>query len=144
MATEDYALATGSGALSGAATGAAVGTALGGPLLGTAAGAVVGGVLGYFGQSQADRQAEEADKLARKQARRQKNLAAKARSVERRSAAQETETVARQFKDTGTLAPPTTPTGTEYALISNISIGTGSPFDGYIMRTYGRPPSDMS
>jgi phage tail tape-measure protein len=139
MAAEDYVLATGGGALSGAATGAAVGTALGGPVLGTAAGAVVGGVLGYFGQKQADDQAKEAEKLARQQARRQKNLAAKQRSVERRAAAQERESIARAAKTSGTLPPPSVATGTEFALVQSMALGTGSPFDSYIMKTYGRP-----
>ncbi len=139
MAAEDTALATGSGALSGAATGAAVGTALGGPVLGTAAGAVVGGVLGYFGQKQADDQAKEAEKLARQQARRQKNLAAKQMIPLYHLITCNRESIARAAKTSGTLPPPSVATGTEFALVQSMALGTGSPFDSYIMKTYGRP-----
>ena len=142
MATEDYVLASGSGALSGAGTGAAIGTAIApgiGTAIGAGLGAAAGGVLGFFGQKQADRQAKEAARLARQQRRRQKNLAAKQRSVERRSAAQERESVARSAKTSGTLPPPKVATGTEFALVQSMALGTGSPFDSYIMKTYGRP-----
>lgn len=145
MAAEDYVLAGGSGALSGAGTGAAIGTAVGGPVgtaVGAGLGAAIGAGLGLLGQSQADKQAKEAEKLARQQARRQKNLAAKQRSVERRAAAQERESIARAAKTSGTLPPPSVATGTEFALVQSMAVGTGSPFDQYIMRTYGRPPAD--
>jgi hypothetical protein len=136
MATEDYVLAGGSGALSGAATGSAFGVP------GAIIGGVIGAGLGIFGQKQAEDQASEAEKLARQQARRQKNLAAKQRSVERRAASQERESIARAAKTSGTLPPPSVSTGTEFALVQSMAIGTGSPFDSYIMKTYGRPPAD--
>jgi len=144
MATEDYALAIGGGALSGAGTGASIGKFAGvkGAAAGAVLGAVAGGVLGFFGQKQADDQASEAEKLARQQARRQKNLAAKQRSVERRAASQERESIARAAKTSGTLPPPSVSTGTEFALVQSMAVGTGSPFDSYIMKTYGRPPAD--
>jgi uncharacterized protein HemX len=132
MAVADYALAGGSGALSGAATGAAFGPA------GIAVGAVVGGALGLFGQSQADKQAEEQRRLLQKQARRRKNLSAKQRSVERRSAAQTREATSRAAKEGASAAPPSVATGNQFALIQSMSVGSGSPFDAFIQRTYGR------
>jgi phage tail tape-measure protein len=132
MATEDYALATGSGALSGAAAGAAFGP------WGAAGGALIGGALGYFGQSQADKQEEEAAKLARKQRRREKNLRAKQSSVERRALAQKTETSSRGAKSDMTIPSPSVSTS-DLALTQAMAVGTGSPFDTYIIRTYGQP-----
>jgi|TARA_R110002012_G_scaffold73556_3_gene187374 phage tail tape-measure protein len=132
MAVADYALAGGSGALSGAATGAAFGPA------GIAVGAVVGGALGLFGQSQADKQAEEQRRLQQKQARRQKNLAAKQRSVDRRAVAQSKEAASRAAKEGRDIQPPILG-GQSFALIQSMSLGSGSPFDSFIQRTYGRP-----
>ena len=141
MAVADYALAGGSGALSGAGTGAAIGTAIGGPLgtgIGAGVGALIGGGLGLLGQSQADKQAEEQRKLALKQTRRSKNLAAKQRSVERRSIAQNKEASARAAKEGRDLDPPRVG-GSQFALIQSMAVGSGSPFDTFIQRTYGRP-----
>ena len=141
MATEDYALATGSGALSGAGTGAAIGTAIApgiGSAIGAVGGALIGGALGFFGQSKADKQAEEAAKLARKQRRREKNLRAKQSSVERRALAQKTETSSRGAKSDMTIPSPSVSTS-DLALTQAMAVGTGSPFDTYIIRTYGQP-----
>tara|TARA_Y100000593_G_C4321500_1_gene344044 strand:- start:6234 stop:6680 length:447 start_codon:yes stop_codon:yes gene_type:complete len=141
MAVADYALAGGSGALGGAGTGAAIGSAIGGPLgtgIGAGVGALIGGGLGLLGQSQADKQAEEQKRLVQKQTRRAKNLAAKQRSVERRSIAQNKEASARALKEGRDIQPPTIG-GQQFALIQSMAVGSGSPFDSFIQRTYGRP-----
>ncbi len=140
MAVGDYALAGGSGALSGAGTGAAIGSAIPGvgTAIGAGVGALIGGGLGLLGQSQADKQAEEQRKLALKQTRRSKNLAAKQRSVERRSIAQNKEASARAAKEGRDLDPPRVG-GSQFALIQSMAVGSGSPFDTFIQRTYGRP-----
>ena len=140
MAVGDYALAGGSGALSGAGTGAAIGSAIPGvgTAIGAGVGALIGGGLGLLGQSQADKQAEEQRKLALKQTRRSKNLAAKQRSVERRSIAQNKEASARAAKEGRDLDPPRVG-GSQFALIQSMAVGSGSPFDTLIQRTYGRP-----
>jgi phage tail tape-measure protein len=133
MAAADYALAGGSGALSGAAAGASVG----GPI-GAAVGGLIGAGLGLFGQSQEDKAAREQRILQRKQRRRQKNLAAKQQSVERRAAAQQRDAASRAAKEQRRIDPPIIG-GTEFALVQSMSVGSGSPFDSYIQRTYGRP-----
>lgn len=132
MAAADYALAGGSGALSGAAAGAAFGP------VGAAVGGIVGAGLGLFGQSQEDKAAREQRILQRKQRRRQKNLAAKQQSVERRAAAQQRDAASRAAKEQRRIDPPIIG-GTEFALVQSMSVGSGSPFDSYIQRTYGRP-----
>tara|TARA_R110002051_G_scaffold323434_1_gene417024 strand:- start:512 stop:925 length:414 start_codon:yes stop_codon:yes gene_type:complete len=137
MATEDYAIAMGSGALSGAAAGSFAGP------WGAAVGGVIGAGLGFFGASQAEDQEAEAKRLARRQRRKQKNLRAKQRSVERRALAQETEASSRGAKSDMTIPSPKVSTA-EIALQQSMAIGTGSPFDTYIIRTYGQPQNKMS
>jgi len=139
MAVGDYALAGGSGALSGAGTGAAIGSVIPGvgTAIGAGVGALIGGGLGLLGQSQADKQAEEQKRLQQKQTRRGKNLAAKQRSVERRSIAQNKEAAARAAKEGRDLDPPRVG-GSQFALIQSMAVGSGSPFDSFIQRTYGR------
>ena len=134
MAVEDYALSMGSGALSGAATGAAFGP------WGAVAGGVIGAGLGFLGASQAEDQASEAEKLARRQRNREKKLRAKQRSVERRALAQQTGAAARGAKDDMTIPSPRVSTA-DIAMQQSMAIGTGSPFDTYILRTYGQPQS---
>ena len=142
MATSDYPLAIGRGALGGAGTGAAIGS-VGGPVgtaIGAGVGALVGGILGFKGQKQEDKFAEQQRKLLAKQAKRQKDLAAKQASVERRAVSQATEASNRAAKEDAAQPPPRVST-TEFALVQSMSTGTGSPFDSYIQRTYGRPQS---
>jgi hypothetical protein len=134
MAVGDYVLSGLGGAASGAATGAAGGVP----------GAIVGGVVGagmaLFGQAQADKQEKEAEKLLAKQRRRQKDLTAKSRSIERRALAQQTEAGARGVKEGMTIPSPKV-SSDDVTLLASMAAGTGSPFDNYILRTYGRPQS---
>jgi len=143
MATEDYVVATGGGALAGAGAGAGVGAAVGGPVgagIGAGIGAVAGGIFGLMGQSQAEKQEAEQRRLARKQRRREKNLRAKQRSVEKRSLAQQRSGSARSAKDDSTIPAPRVSTS-DVALQQSMAVGTGSPFDTYIIQTYGQPQS---
>ena len=138
MAVEDYALSVGSSALSGAAMGSAIL-----PGWGTAAGAVIGAGLGFLGASQADKQEDEAKKLADLQIKRQKKLRAEQRSVERRALAQQTGAAARGAKDDMTIPSPRVSTA-DIAMQQSMAIGTGSPFDTYILRAYGQPQNQTT
>jgi hypothetical protein len=142
MAVGDYALAGGSGALSGAGTGAAIGTAVGPGVLvqrsgpGSALSSVV--VSGYWDNHKPiSKPKNNATTSSLRQTRRGKNLAAKQRSVERRSIAQNKEASARAAKEGRDLDPPRVG-GSQFALIQSMAVGSGSPFDSFIQRTYGR------
>ena len=141
MAAEDYVIAGGTGALGGAGTGAAIGSAIApgiGTAIGAGLGAVAGGVLGIMGQSQAAKQEDEQKRLLKRQQARARKLAAKQRSVERRALAQQKEAASRSVKEGMTIPSPKVSTN-EITLLQSMSVGTGSPFDSYIQKTYGRP-----
>lgn len=137
MAVEDYALSMGSSALSGAAMGSAFGVP------GAVVGGVIGAGLGFLGASQADKQEDEAKKLADLQIKRQKKLRAEQRSVERRALAQQTGAAARGAKDDMTIPFPRVSTA-DIAMQQSMAIGTGSPFDTYILRAYGQPQNQTT
>ena len=137
MAVEDYALSMGSSALGGAATGAKFGP------WGAVAGGVIGAGLGFLSAKQADKQEDEAKKLADLQIKRQKKLRAEQRSVERRALAQQTGAAARGAKDDMTIPFPRVSTA-DIAMQQSMAIGTGSPFDTYILRAYGQPQNQTT